>query len=347
MLGPFDVNNVPKDLAGSLQDRTLVPFVGAGVSASVLAKDGDPAFPSWRGLLERAAQRLREEDLPKKANLVQALIGDDDFLGAAEKAKEALGARWIEFLRRNFDPAFEKIDARSLDLATSLWHLGSSLIVTTNYDKVLNWACPASQRNDLRHWTSVDRSNLALLQQGTPAKPTIWHLHGFIEKPEEIILTPDGYRLLYPDVTNVKASYEAALSTLRYLLTGRPFLFAGFSMEEALRNQIQWVRETFAGGGRTHYVLARERDRSRFEQELKGLSVQVIPFEDFGEPLLRLLRQLAESVGSNTSAVISISGAPELAQQARSLEAKREDKLLDRVAAIYRVKGSELESTDM
>jgi len=38
----------------------------------------------------------------------------------------------------------------SLELARAVWRLGSRLVVTTNYDKVLQWACPEECRDDLK-----------------------------------------------------------------------------------------------------------------------------------------------------------------------------------------------------
>ena len=129
-------------------------------------------------------------------------------------------------------------------------------------------------------------------------QPAVWHLHGFIDRPEEIILTPDGYRKLYPSDGQVQVDYEAALVTLRHLLTARTFLFIGFGMEEAIQRQIRWVRETFAGAGGQHFVLVRAKDQEAMEKELHGLSVQPVPFADFGRPLLDLLGEMASHADS-------------------------------------------------
>ena len=133
-------------------------------------------------------------------------------------------------------------------MARAIWRLGSPLVVTTNYDKVLRWASP--QERDLRHWTVSDRVNLVDIHRDCVGQPAVWHLHGFIDRPEEIILTPDGYSMLYPTAGQVQVDYEAALVTLRHLLTARTFLFIGFGMEGAIQRQIRWVRETFAARGR-------------------------------------------------------------------------------------------------
>jgi len=150
----------------------------------------------------------------------------------------------------------------------------------------------------VRHWTVSDSVNLVDIHRDCVGQPAVWHLHGFIDRPEEIILTPDGYGMLYPAAGQVQVDYEAALVTLRHLLTARTFLFIGFRMEEAIQRQISWVRETFGGAGGKHFVLVPDKDREAMEQELRGLSVQPVSFADFGQPLLDLLGELAEHADS-------------------------------------------------
>jgi hypothetical protein len=291
---------LPSTLVEALRARAVIPFVGAGVSRAVTDEAGEPLFPTWRGLLLSAAERLRAEGQVKKANRVQADVEDDDHRHAAEVARSALGALWFDFLREQFDPPAGRVQGGSLELARAVWKLGSPLVVTTNYDRVLGWASP--QERDVRHWTVSDAENLAEIHRGNLEMPVVWHLHGFIDRPKEIILTPDGYKRLYPEEGQVEEAYEAARWTLRHLLTARTFLFIGFGMEEAIRQQIRWVREIFAGAGGKHFVLVREQEAGAMEKELQGLSVQAVPFGEFGQLLLDLLGEMAGYVESGRAA---------------------------------------------
>jgi len=286
------MGNLPSTLVDALKAREVIPFAGAGVSRAVTDDAGRPLFPTWRGLLLAASDRLRSEGLATKANRVQATVEDNEYLDAAKVARDALGALWFPFLKAQFDPPAEQARSASLDAARAVWRLGSPLVLTTNYDKVLRWASP--QERDLRHWTVSERVNLVDIHRDCIGQPAVWHLRGFIDRPEEIILTPDGYSMLYPAAGQVQVDYEAALVTLRHLLTARTFLFIGFGMEEAIQRQIRWVRETFAGAGGKHFVLVRAED----QETLHGLSVQPVPFADFGQPLLDLLGELASHAES-------------------------------------------------
>jgi hypothetical protein len=294
------MRDLPSKLIEALKSREVIPFVGAGVSRGVRDDLGQHLFPTWRGLLLAASERLRAEGLTKKANRVQATLEDNEYLDAARVARDALGSLWFDFLKAQFDPPAEHVLPASLEVARAVWRLGSPLVVTTNYDKVLRWASP--QQRDLRHWTVGDRVNLVDIQRNSVEQPVIWHLHGFIDRPEEIILTPDGYRALYPPSNEVQTNYKAALETLRYLLTARTFLFIGFGVEDAIQQQIRWVQETFGGAGGKHFVLVRAEDQEATEKELSGLSVQPIPFAEFGQPLLDLLSKL---VGHTDSGCLS------------------------------------------
>jgi len=98
---------LPKSLIEALSSRDVIPFVGAGVSLTVSDAAGAPFFSSWSELLTRAAERLRGDQNRTRANAVDPLVADSDFLPAAEKARGALGPHWFKFLTEQLNPSFE------------------------------------------------------------------------------------------------------------------------------------------------------------------------------------------------------------------------------------------------
>ena len=259
---------------------------------------GGRLFPSWGELLIKAAQRLEQENKLAVAKLVQSLleINPPDYLDAAKRAKESMpGAVWFQFLRNQLDLPRDRADDNSLELAKTIWQLGSPLLITTNYDRVLHWGCTHPRHDDLASWNiEAPAEQVALLQSGLQGleKPTIWHLHGHIDDTAHLILTPDGYSRLYPEAGNVEQSYQAALTTLRQLLTSYTFLFIGFSLDDTYFGlQLRGIDKIFQGGSGPHYVLVREAERERVSS-LK-LPVEVVTFADHGPPLLDLLQTLA------------------------------------------------------
>lgn len=286
--------NFPRSLVEALRRKQLVPFVGAGVAMAVRrASDGRPLFPSWPALLTAAAARLAEEGRHKDAALVNALLALDTprLLETAQEAKRALGPTWNRFLVEQLSPDANDVQPASLELARLVWGLGSKLVITTNFDAVLRWACP--DPGNLREWSIETPSGLTELLQGALQRPTVWHLHGTIHHVDDIILTPDGYTTLYPPSPTVEVRYRAALESLRTQMVGRTLLFVGVSLEDRLfGDQLRWVSQTFRGAAGPHFALVRREDRRAFEQRAAELPVELIEFEAFGEPLHAQLRAL-------------------------------------------------------
>jgi hypothetical protein len=287
---------IPRSLEEALRDGRVIPFVGAGVSMAVERSGGGRLFPSWKQLLLDGAAHLEEEK--KKADVVRALLEDDepDYLQAAKRLRDKLGALWGPFLKDAIDIPHSQVDRGSLKLARKVWDLGSRLIITTNYDQVLKWACPLEWRDDLNTWdVNAPAEQAEYLRRGEVRAPTVWHLHGQIGNASGLILTPDGYASLYPSVEQSEPRHKAALATLRHLLSSRSFLFVGFSLDdEHFGVELRRMLEIFEGFGGPHYALVHRRHVERMRQ--LDTPVELVVFEDFGEPLLGLLGELSRHV---------------------------------------------------
>jgi tetratricopeptide (TPR) repeat protein len=279
------------DLKEKLKAGKVIPFIGAGVSMSVEDKEGNPVFPSWKGLLERAVQALRDSDKEHFANLVEDQINKNIYLDAAKYARDGLKGDWNDFLDKQFNPKLSDIPDSSFEIAKLIWQLGSQLVITTNYDKVLR----RNKANiDIWDIEAKYRQGKALVD-GLPENPTVWHLHGYIDNPSDIILTPDGYQKLYPDNTNAKVKYETSLTTLKSLLIPYTFLFIGFSLEDTnFTDQIKQINDLFDGSTGNHFALVKETDKNRIDS--LGLPVKPITYNDHGQPLIDLLRELVGEV---------------------------------------------------
>ena len=291
--------SIPRTLQDRLREGKVIPFVGAGVSMSVLdAATGRPLFPGWRELLQRAAERLKEEGRSPYADAVSALLALDepDYLDAARRAREGLGeAIWYSFLKEHLAPSRERTKPESLLLAEAVWKLNSRLVITTNYDDVLRWAAPS----DPVLWDREAPAEMAAFLSSGMKRETVWHLHGHIHNASKIILTRDGYSLLYPEAREPESEtyYEAALKTLHSLLASHTFLFVGFSLDDAYFGmQLEGIRRVYEGAAGPHYVLMHEAESRRGAPP--GAAVRAIPFEDFGEPLLALVRELGAVAGT-------------------------------------------------
>lgn len=312
------VESIPASLRKALAAREVIPFVGAGVSRSVVCRrSGRPLFPSWVELLRQAADALDGENLPAPAMIIRGMLDSNppEYLEAARRAREQLGARWTEFLREQFERNYVEALDETLNLARTIWSLGSKLVITTNYDHVLKWACASPV--EYAAWGTNPTAELAKLHRGVtnvgpghwPKRPTAWHLHGHIDDAAELILAPDGYARLYSS-TECEEGYRAALDTLQHLLLGRTIVFIGFSLDDVSFTQtLRSVHETYRGCGTQHFALIREAEAPRIEERVRGLPVQLVRFRDFGEPLLALLGQLRTCVASEAPSAPAVENA--------------------------------------
>ncbi len=286
---------IPKTLKDKLSEGKVIPFVGAGVSMAVKEKGtANRLFPSWKELLERAANQLDAEQNTDDAVLVRSFlkIRKPKYLEAASHASEVLGPKWFSFLKEQLDHRRDQADDESLRLAEAIWALGSLLLITTNYDRVLHWTRP--QREDLSIWDIGNPVEQAKAWSEGVKRPTVWHLHGSINNAADLILTPDGYERLYPGAGAVKGRFQAALKSLEICMATRTFLFIGFSMDDQQFGlQLQANDDIFQHATGPHYVLA-HKDSADLIRAQK-LPVEIIEFEAYGEPLLNLVAELGKN----------------------------------------------------
>ncbi|MDI1230392.1 MAG: tetratricopeptide repeat protein [Methylobacter sp.] len=263
---------------------------------AVLDQSDVPLFPSWKALLMAAAERLKEAIKPDDAALVGSFVNKDRLLDAAKEAQLALGSNWHDFLKSQLDKSSDQAQDDSLELARLVWQLGSDLIITTNYDNVLHWACP--RMSDLDKWNiEATAEQCSLLRNGVK-KPTIWHLHGHIGDSANIILTPDGYQRLYAN-DPTENRYKAAIQALHHQLASRSFLFIGFSFaDEDFTNQLRILEDVYKDAAGPHYVLLPEAQRGHFKSPTSA--IEPVFFKNFGVPLLDCLRNMT---GIATNAV--------------------------------------------
>lgn len=297
----------PETLLHLVHSSRIIPFIGAGVSMAVRKADGTGAlFPSWRDLLRQSATHLERENKAPYATLVRSLleIEKPDYKRAAEYAKDGLGASWYTFLKSVFDHPMDAADPETLQLARIVWRLRSKLLITTNYDRVLRWACPSTA--DCAIWNIEAPAEQALLVKEGLRHPVVWHLHGTIDDSANLVLTPDSYERVYPTDTT-KNRLTAALETLRSLLASHSFLFIGYGLgDQELGLHLRSVTEAFAGAAGPHYALVNEITATSLRSaNFRG--VELITYRDHAElpSVIELLSQSAATVDKDTAVTLN------------------------------------------
>ncbi|MGK0272442.1 MAG: hypothetical protein ACI88H_003113 [Cocleimonas sp.] len=282
-------NVIPASLIKVLKSKRVIPLVGAGVSRSITSIEGTTIFPTWPKLLENAANLLSEELKHDDAHLVSIFLKRDDYQSAAKHAYEGLkGPNWTSFFKRTFDPDLSIISSESLSLAQAVWGLNNQ-IITLNYDRVLQHSHSSPAQVSTIDNNSI--SELADFKKGTSDKPVVWHLHGKIDNSAELVLTPDSYANLY------ESTQTAALEALKTVMDNQCLLFIGCSLDDAeILHQMNKRECIFSGNVGPHFALVHKDSISGVKAKLANVNIQIIPFEDFGSPLISIIKELSNHV---------------------------------------------------
>jgi hypothetical protein len=289
---------LPQSLITALANKSILPLIGAGVSMSIRQKGGNQAFPSWKELLESAADKLRSENEPDKATLVETFLKLNDYQTAAKYAYEGLkNGLWHEFISEKFDPDLSSLETASAELPIAIWSL-SNQIITMNYDKILTWAYPkdSAQVSVLRNDAIANLPSMINNKQ----KPIVWHLHGHVDDTAKLVLTPDSYSKLYSTSEQTDIEYKAAIQTLKNIIATRSLLFIGCSLDDAeLLAEINKQSELFAGNTKPHFALINKENEAAIMEKLKGTCIKIITFEGYGAPLIDKINEMASHITSS------------------------------------------------
>jgi hypothetical protein len=250
-------------------------------------------FPTWSELLGTLAERLQNESNEDAAEIVRRYVKKGQLNKAANEALDELGeAHFREVMESVFD--IERPDDVDLALPSTLWSLRPKLVVTTNYEDVLQWANPAA-----RFATNSQKANLADLFAGPEAgKPFVWHLHGHIKDPDSLILAPQQYDQLYRDVADDRHPYAAARMQLRNLISNHPLLFVGFGLEdEYVMDALAAVLKIFGNNLRPSYALLKAGD-DRARTLWNKYKITTIEYAGYGDPLVELVAEMARQMNT-------------------------------------------------
>lgn len=321
-------HEIPDSLRRSIETGSLVPFVGAGVSRSVKFRGTQAdakCFPLWNELIKAGAEELSKINrIEADAVLAQLRTSQPDLLTLATKLREQMGPpAWARYLRDQLNPQFARIDDVTLRVARLIWGLQSHLIVTTNYDKVLQWACPRPQ--DMERIVTDEPFQLAKIHQfESHSSPIVWHIHGHIECPDAMILTTRDYQALY-GATHERS--QRVRATLGQLFLTKSFLFVGFGMQDPKINDVlSHYSAVFGQYGREHYMLTRreEVEATKYLLNNAGLqNIHIITFEGFGAPLESRLEEL-NRLASGTSLAPPVDTTAEHKKSAKTEEVAQE-----------------------
>lgn len=234
-----------------------MPFLGAGLGMSC-------GLPNWSGLLRQLATWSVENNISlSQGALIEHSIVQGSLDAAAHALGQALGARLTDALRSILAPPELKPTLLHSLLADVLW----PMVLTTNFDNLL----PTSFASRLEPLTWQDNSRMGeVLRTG---QPHLMMVHGWIERPESIVLTPSAYR----------ASFNSAAQRhyLATLLSHYSFLFLGCSLRDPdVKYFLEELRYAFGPAKVPHFALipSEEVDELQVADLYDNYSIQVLTY---------------------------------------------------------------------
>jgi hypothetical protein len=216
---PIDLACIPLPLIRAVETRNLVLFVGSGIS-----RHASQGLPAWAGLVDEILSLARDVDW----------LSDEEEARLREMALHQKYPEVAQYLKRNtpggvldryFQKRFTPEDIRPAPIHRALVKLRTPLIVTTNYDLLLEVAyaevfgqAPEVITPDVAH------KALRVLQdyQGS-CDSLIFKIHGTALNPADIVIGESDYnQLLYSNPT-YRQILETVFLTKVVLMVGSSF----------------------------------------------------------------------------------------------------------------------------
>jgi hypothetical protein len=268
---PFDPSMVPERLIAAAKQHKLIPLIGAGLS-----KQAGEAFPNWGELLTTMRLRALAEGLltGPECDELERLVARGQYLMAAEALRRLFPQDEYEaILDEQFNPPW----AKPAEIHKALFRLKPPIILTTNYDRLLEDACSEMHGRAPLVITYRDtRVAQRYLQSGfQPERPIVFKIHGSVDALDSIVLSDRDYReLIYR-----QAGYRILLSAI--FLT-HIVVMLGFSLaDREIIYLLETLRESLKHPSDPDYILLPSGSAGTLEihRWREDFGVQVIPYE--------------------------------------------------------------------
>ncbi|MEI2266069.1 SIR2 family protein [Erwinia sp. CGal63] len=284
--------NYNEDLINDLAQQKVVLFIGAGVSSSVNL-DAMNRFKGWPDFLEAAAEN-RDVKLKRQ---IKSLIKSKDYLLACELLQADYGETWERKVTEEYGRA-----AQPSKLHKSLISLGQRIILTTNFDKLVESAWASSLADGERHFkvlTKIDNDIFKILKDHDTSY--IIKIHGSIDDVSNIVFSRSQYiRLAFGN-----ENYSLFLDSL---LLNYTFLFVGFSMDDPAITSLMELYAYKYPKSRPHYIITNNKIPQNIldiHRSLRKLIAMTYDPKNNHEELPKLIDGMMERVNLKAKANIA------------------------------------------
>lgn len=223
-----------EELQESINNRNIMPFVGAGISAF--------AYKTWRNILLELSENLISEE----KNIAVMQITNNNYLDAAQTICDGLGETiFFATLRRLYSEDKINDDVLKENAAYYIPRICEGNCITTNYDRVIEHSC---MLNSIMFDTAGINETLKLeiYYRTQNRKGLVFKIHGdILSNTDDILLSKKSYEKHYAKGSELRRQLEKWIA-------GRTFLFVGTSLfsDEPIQILTDIIEE-----GMTNYAI--------------------------------------------------------------------------------------------
>lgn len=256
----------------------VVPFVGAGISASA-------GFSSWKDHLQRQGKTAHIS-----AERIEALLASGDYETVLEEIEAIRGREvFINEIRDEF--------SRNLTIPDVVWRISelfTDTVITTNYDRLLEQSFETGEAGRVQVINGLNA-----LEQRDPRKITVIKLHGDIREPKRCILSKNQYDEAYGNGS--LNMHKPIPKLLAYHYKNSSLLFLGCSLSNDRTVQVfRKIRESMGEEKEKQHFSIEQVPESLEEiaqrnAELRNLGITPIWFEKERYELVESILSLAKN----------------------------------------------------
>lgn len=255
----FSDSHFPETLIESFKKGTSVFFIGAGISQ-------EAGLPSWNGLISDLISIAEKQpwcDVKKVTEYRDLLKNENNFLLLAEELKSELGRNFYDHMEK----IFGKPDITPTDTMTSILSIKTNLIITTNYDRLIENSYTKLKGFFPSSFTYNQSREIA--NNFWKEKFFVLKAHGdAISDVQGIIISQRDYRKTLYRELGYKSIMQSIFST-------KSVFFLGTSMSDPEFNLLlDYMHDSYSGGGPEHFLLtvsdnATPTKQKRFFEDFK------------------------------------------------------------------------------
>lgn len=257
----------------------VVPFVGAGISASA-------GFSSWKDHLRRQGKTAHIA-----SEHIEALLTSGAYETVLEEIEDVRGREvFIQEIRDEF--------SRNLTIPDVVWRISelfTDTVITTNYDRLLEQSFETGEVGRVQVINGLNA-----LEQPDPKKITVIKLHGDIREPKRCILSKNQYDEAYGNGS--LNMHKPIPKLLAYHYRNSSLLFLGCSLSNDRTVQVfRKIREGMGEEVETKQHFSIEQAPESLEEiaqrnaELAKLGITPIWFEKGRYELVESILSLAKN----------------------------------------------------